>query len=161
MQDRFEQLLTEIPMGRILGIDYGQQRIGVALSDPSQMLSSTYKTFANKNSSAIVQEILSLVKEKNIVAIIVGMPYNMNGTMGEKAEEVTDFIEEIRKQCSIPVVPWDERWTTKSAHNQLINLGKSPSRNRELVDRVAAAIILQSFLDRLSHFRKKVQSLNL
>lgn len=146
----------EIPAGRILGIDYGRRRIGLALSDPSQTLASTLKTIQRHSTSSAVDEIGAVIKEHGIVAVVVGMPYHLNGTMGRTGEEVLRFLAEMARVCQLPVVSWDERWTTVSANKALLEAGKSPSKNRQRIDQIAAAFMLQSFLDRLSYLRRNL-----
>jgi len=153
-----ENEIAKLPSGRILGIDYGQKRVGLALSDPSQFLASTLKTI-NSKSTNVIQTIASIAHEESVVAIVIGLPYNMDGSIGRKGEDVKHFISALCEKVDIPVIQWDERWSTVSAHKELVGLGKSPSKNRHRVDQIAAAIILQSFLDRLKRIRQE-QSLD-
>jgi len=147
-------LLKDFPIGRILGIDYGKQRIGLSLSDPFQILSSTLYTLKNASVQKSINEILDIVIKREIVAIVVGLPINMNGSFGEIVKEVQNFIDILSKKSNVPVYSWDERWTTLSAEKSLIAKGKSPSKNRERIDQIAAAFLLQAFLDRLTNVRK-------
>ena len=155
MNSNRHELLDLNPVGRILCIDYGQQRIGLSASDPMQLLSSNLKTLANKGIKFVLDELADIIRNHSVVAIVVGMPYNMNGTIGERGMEVQEFIGILREKTGIPTVAWDERWTTISAHKTMHQMGKSPSKNRHKVDQIAASFILQSFLDRLSNLRRQ------
>lgn len=145
-----------IPSGRIMGVDYGQRRIGLALSDPTQTLSSSLMTITNKGINAVVAELRRIVTENSISAIVVGMPLNMNGSVGPRGEETIGFMNVINDRLQLPVIPWDERLTSVSAQQVLILSGKSPSRNKDKIDRIAAAILLQTFLDRLKILRSSM-----
>ncbi len=152
------QSMKRIPLGRILGVDYGRRRIGIAISDPSQVLATTLKTIEVLSRSALIKEIKRILQENHVVGVVVGMPYNLNGTVSKRGEEVVSFIDSLAKECKLPTFSWDERWTTVSAHKTLRELGKSPSKSRNKVDQMAAAFMLQSFLDRIGHLRKSVAS---
>ena len=142
-------------MGRILGIDYGEKRIGIAMCDPLQRLSSALCTINNTALKKSLGEIVNICSNQQVVAVIVGMPVNMDGSRGEKAEWIDQFIVKIQNRLpKTPVLPWDERWSTKSAENILHESGKSPSKHRHLIDQIAAEIILQSFLDRLDFMKR-------
>jgi putative Holliday junction resolvase len=145
-----------IPAGRIMGVDYGQRRIGLALSDPTQIVSSSLMTIANRGNNAVVLELRGIVSENSISAIVVGMPLNMNGSVGPRGKEAMDFMNVVSERLQLPVIPWDERWTSVSAQQVLIQSGKSPSRNKDKIDRIAAAILLQAFLDRLNILRSSM-----
>ena len=131
---------------RFLGIDYGSVRVGLALSDETGMLATPLETV--ENSKAIIR-IQTIVREKNVQMIIVGMPRNMNNSYGQKAEEVRRFIQLLEKQIVIPVKPWDERFTTQSVERMLIQTDISRKRRKEVIDKLAAQQILQSYLDSL------------
>jgi len=150
--------MKKIPLGRILGIDYGRRRTGIAMSDPSQILATTLKTIQGLSGPSLVSEIRGILEEHQIVSIVVGMPYNLNGTISKRGEEVVAFIDDLANECKLPVFSWDERWTTVSAHKTLRELGKSPSKSRHRVDQIAAAFMLQSFLDRLGRVRRNAIS---
>ncbi len=150
--------LHSVPCGRLLGIDYGQRRIGLALSDPSQFLSSTYKTIENKKSKTALKEISDIAVSQNISAIVIGLPLHMNGSVGERAQQVIQFQVDLAKQIDVPYFFWDERWSTASAEKSMLETGKSPSRNRDKIDQVAAAFILQSFLDRINYMRRNQET---
>ncbi|MBN2357251.1 Holliday junction resolvase RuvX [candidate division KSB1 bacterium] len=146
-------VLKRIPLGRILAIDFGQKRIGLAISDPSQILASPLCTLHRKGVNIPFDEISRMASEQQAVVIVVGNPLHMNGTRGEKAKEVAAFIENLFKHTELAIIPYDERWTTVSAEKSLKDRGKRPSRSRSQVDQIAAAFLLQSFLNRLAMHR--------
>lgn len=148
-----EENLKTIPPGRILGVDYGKTRIGLSLSDPMQIMASSLKTMANAKSATVVQDLAELVKEKQIIAMVLGRPVHMTGETSDMATQVETFAELLSQQIDIPIFYWDERWTTVSAEKLMHELGYSPSRQRHKIDQVAASFLLQNFLDRLASAR--------
>ena len=142
----------QIEPGRILGIDYGRKRIGLAQSDPFQMMASTLKTLPNSKLGA-VDNIASIVRENTISALVIGKPLHMSGDEGEMVKEVNDFAEKLENIIDKPIFLWDERWTTLSAEKLLIETGQSPSKSRDKIDQLAAAYLLQSFLDRMTFLK--------
>ena len=132
-------------MNPILGLDFGQARIGAAISDELQFLAHPLETIpANKQSLLRVAEIVS---EKKVDHVVVGMPRQMDGRIGAAANEVLQFVEKLRGILACPVVTWDERLTTAAAHRALRDAGKKTRHTRGYVDQVAAQMILQSYLD--------------
>lgn len=149
------EYLRAISPGRILGIDFGEKRIGLAISDPFQMMASTLETVQNKGMAASVAQIACLIQSHTICAIVIGRPLHMSGEqspMSQKAEAFARLFSEAKTDA--PVFLWDERWTTASAEKLLIETGKSPSQNRHKIDQIAAAYLLQSFLDRLDFIKR-------
>jgi putative Holliday junction resolvase len=133
---------------RWLGIDYGDVRIGLALSDELALLAHPAATLANNGSA--VANIRELVVQKKITGILVGVPRNMNGTFGPSAEKAKKFGEELGKQLPEQrLVFWDERLTTAEAQRLLHGAGKNIKSSRPVLDQVAAQILLQSYLDSL------------
>jgi putative Holliday junction resolvase len=110
------------------------------------MLAHPLETIPTK-SSDVLKRVLALATERSAQTIVVGMPRNMNGTFGPAAEKSKAFIEELRRETSIPVVSWDERMTTVSAQRALQEAGRNTRKQRPVIDQVAAQIILQSWLD--------------
>ena len=137
-------------MKRIMGIDYGTARIGVALSDELQMLAHPAETIALAKTADPVARIGTLVQEKNVERIIVGLPRHMNGTVGASAEDVRAFAKKL-EALGCEIRTWDERLSTVAAHRSLREAGKSTRQTRGYVDQVAAQILLQSYLDSLEH----------
>ena len=133
-------------MNRILGLDFGRARIGVAISDELQMLAHPLETIpANEEPASRVAEI---VREKQVDHVVAGIPRQMNGQIGTAATEVLEFVEKLRAILPCPVVTWDERLTTVAAHRALRDAGKKTRHTRRYVDQVAAQMILQTYLDR-------------
>ena len=113
-------ILKDLPSGRILAVDYGQKRIGLALSDPFQILSSPLCTLQNSGVKKSINDILDIVNKHQVIAIVIGLPFNMNGTVGKLAQEVQNFIDKLENKSKVSVYSWDERWTTVSAEKSLI-----------------------------------------
>lgn len=132
---------------RILGLDPGTKRIGVAISDELGMIAQPLEFIPAHPSDDAFARMKELIAEKQVDEIIVGMPRNMNGTLGPAAEKAQAFIEQIRERVSLPVREWDERLTTVQAQRVLIDAGTRRNKRKEKVDKMAAAILLQSYLD--------------
>jgi putative Holliday junction resolvase len=135
-------------MPRYLGIDYGEKRIGLALSDPTLIIAQAYKTLHFVSLKDLLQKIGNLVEELNINKIILGLPLSMKGSDSQKTKEVRVFGEKLSKTLTIPVIYFDERLSTVRAHQILKELGKKPSKSRQKVDQLAAQQILQTYLDK-------------
>lgn len=133
-------------MNRSLGIDLGDARVGVAVSDDLGMLAHPLETIQVKT-GRVMQRILEIAKEKETRTIVVGMPRNMDGTFGPAAVKAREFIEALKLETSCRVVPWDERLTTVSAQRSLHEAGKNARDQKAMIDQVAAQILLQSWLD--------------
>ncbi len=129
---------------RTLGIDYGSVRVGLALSDEIGMLAMPLETVENARA---FERILEVVAEKQVESIVVGMPRNMDGSYGPKAEEVRKFAERLKATVAIEIHFWDERLTTKSVERMLIEADVSRKRRKEVIDKLAAQQILQGYLD--------------
>lgn len=136
--------------GRVVAVDYGRRRIGVASSDPSGTLVSPRATVANADPpTEPPDELLRLLREIEPVEIVVGIPLEMDGTSGEMAGETRDFAGELRTEVEVPVVEWDERLTTEQARDFLREGGGSPTRRgreKGRLDRAAAAVLLRRYL---------------
>jgi len=132
---------------RILGIDFGSRRVGLALSDPSQTIATGYKTIQFNNS--IYDEIAAIVDLKEVAVIVIGLPISLKGGDSQKTEEVRRFSAELSKKVNVPVVFQDERFTSKDAMATMIamNTKQKQRRDKGKIDEMAAAIILQSYLN--------------
>lgn len=132
---------------RILAIDYGTVRIGIAISDPLRLIARALETCPN-NRNFIIQ-LRSFVHEYDIGMIVVGMPLNLKGKEERKAQEVRVFIDRIQKELTVPIRTWDERFTSTIAKDAMLEMGikKKKRREKSRVDQIAAAVLLQSFLD--------------
>ena len=132
---------------RILALDIGERRIGVALSDPSGLLATPLTTIHRRHHTADIDEVLRLVDEHDAERVVVGLPLELSGRRGTQAGRVSAFVRAMAERTQVPVETVDERYSTVQAQRQLRESGVKPSRNRARVDAAAAAIILQSYLD--------------
>ena len=132
-------------MKRVLGVDFGRVRIGLAISDELQLLAHPLETIAFGNKA--VPRIAEIVRDKNVERVVVGVPKLMSGVAGTAANEEMAFAEKLRAALSCEVVAWDERLTTVAAERALHDAGKKTRDTRGYVDQVAAQMILQGFLD--------------
>lgn len=134
---------------KYLGLDLGSRTLGIAVSDATGLIASTYKTIRhNEEYDRLLDEVKQLVDELKIGAIVLGFPKNMNNTIGPKGELSLEFKEKLEKILEIPIHLQDERLTTKSATDMLIMGNVSRKDRKKVVDSVAATIILQTYLDR-------------
>jgi putative holliday junction resolvase len=133
-------------MKAILGIDFGNARIGLAISDELLFLAHPLETVPS--TKAALPRIATIVRERNIDKIVVGIPRHMSGELGAAANDALQFVEKLRAQVSCDVVTWDERLTTVAANRALRDAGKTTRETRGYVDQVAAQMILQGYLDR-------------
>ena len=131
----------------ILGIDFGDSRTGFASSDALGLIASTVETFKEKNMKKVAQRAVELAKELGAENIALGYPKNMNGTVGDRGKKSKKLANEIKSLLDIPVILWDERLTTVSAHNLMNETNVRGEKRKDSVDKIAAAFILQSYLD--------------
>ena len=134
-------------MKRLLGIDLGKARVGLAISDELGFLAHPLETFSADKQKALLERIVAIVREKDVERVVVGLPRNMDGSMGPAAQEALAFVDQLRAKLSCPVATWDERLTTVAAHRALREAGRSTRTTRGQVDQVAAQMILQGYLD--------------
>ncbi|MFH0909487.1 MAG: Holliday junction resolvase RuvX [bacterium] len=134
-------------MGRILGVDYGARRIGFAVSDPTQIIASADEVVTIQNPGEAANRTAGKVRRTGAEEIVVGLPRNMDGSEGASAQKAREFVELLRKKTHVPVAMWDERLSTKSAHDILIEAGTRREKRKGLVDKIAAQIMLQNYLD--------------
>jgi putative holliday junction resolvase len=133
---------------RLLGIDHGESRIGLAISDELGSFAHPYRTL--QSSPQVVEEIRVIVERERLSGIIVGLPKNMNGTLGPSAAKAKAFGELLAKAMpSIKIQFWDERLTTQEAQRALHAAGKNAKQSKKMIDQVAAQILLQNYLDSL------------
>jgi putative holliday junction resolvase len=136
---------------RILGLDVGSKTIGVAISDPLGWTAQGITTIKRTKKDQDIEEIRKICKEYSVESIVVGLPKNMNGTIGDSGEKVLDFSEEIKETLELKVEMWDERLTTVAAHKAMLEADLSRGKRKKIVDKIAAIYILQGYLDRLSN----------
>lgn len=132
---------------RIMGLDVGEKRIGIAVSDLMGWTAQPHSVLVRRNLQADLEEIKKICTELEAEEIIVGMPRNMNGSLGPKAREIQDFAQKLQSFLKLPVGFWDERLSTVSAERILIQADVSRLKRRKVIDKMAAATILQSYLD--------------
>jgi putative Holliday junction resolvase len=133
-----------------LALDPGTKRIGVALSDEMGWIAQPLETFERRSIAADLQHIQQLVQDHEVDRVIMGMPFRLDGSVGPAAQQVEQFKTMLEGALTVPVIPWDERLTSKSAEAMLIEANVSRKKRKGAVDRVAAAILLQSYLESLS-----------
>lgn len=131
---------------RILGIDFGEKRVGIAISDPLCMIAMPLETIERKKIEEGINKILERFPVKHIV---IGYPLRTNGKKGKRAEQVEKFAKKIKGKFNIEITLWDERYSTVEAERIMKDMNRKPSREKERVDRIAASLILQSYLDSL------------
>ncbi len=136
---------------KILAVDYGDTRTGLAVSDRTEFLATPVGTITERNAQRLAQKVADAVKEQGAELIVVGLPINMNGTKGPRAEKCEEFAQMLRELVECPVEMWDERSTTVTAHNILNTTNVRGKARKAVVDTVAATIILEGFMD---HRRK-------
>lgn len=135
---------------RIMGLDFGSRTTGVAVSDPLRITAQGIETIVRKDENKLRQtcaRIEELIEEYQIEAIVLGYPKNMNNTVGERAEKTESFKEMLERRTGKPVILWDERLTTVAAERVLMESGVRRENRKAVIDKVAAALILQSYLD--------------
>lgn len=131
---------------KILAVDYGDSRTGLAICDEGEILASPLKTLFERNFDRCVEQTAQAAQESRAKLIIVGDPVNMNGTRGERSEKCTLFAEKLRELVEVPVRMWDERSSTVTAITYMNEINKRGKKRKEALDQAAAAVILESFL---------------
>ena len=142
---------------RIMGLDYGTVTVGVAISDALKITAQGIETIRRKEENKLrrtLARIEELVKEYEVDTIVVGLPKNMNNTIGERANKSVEFADMVRRRTGVEVVMWDERVTTVTAHNAMLEADISRKKRYDVVDKVAAVIILQNYLDYSSNDKR-------
>ncbi len=135
---------------RILGLDYGSKTVGVALSDPLGLTAQPLETIQRKEENKLrrtLARIEELVREYQVERIVLGFPRNMNHTIGERGEKTLIFRDMLERRTGLPVVLWDERLTTVAAERVLMESGVRRENRKEVIDQIAASLILQGFLE--------------
>ena len=134
---------------RFLGLDVGEKRIGIAISDPFGWSAQPVKTLHRQSDTTDFEEIADCVAENQVACLVVGLPKNMNGTIGSQGESVQAFAEELKTYLSaeVEVRFWDERLSSRSAERVLLEGNVSRKKRKDVIDKMAAVIILQNYLD--------------
>ena len=133
---------------RIMGLDIGSHTIGVAVSDELGITAQGLRTIRRKSKAEDLEEILKIIAQFEIVKIVVGLPKNTDGTLGKQAEVVFNWIKKFREKVQLPVVTWDERFTTIEATKVLLEADLSRKKRKKAIDKLAAVLILQGYMDR-------------
>lgn len=139
---------------RILGLDVGSKTIGVAISDPLGYTAQGITTIRRTKKEVDIEEVKKLCVEYSVETIVVGLPKNMNGSIGESGERMLELCEVLREATGIEVDTWDERLTTVAAHKSMIEGDLSRGKRKKIVDKIAATFILQGYLDRIRLSKK-------
>ena len=134
-------------MGRLLAIDYGARRVGLALSDPLKMIASPYRTIINKNNAILIEEIERIIAAEDVELTIMGLPLGMAGQKTEQTKKVEEFVDKLTDR-GIIIKYEDERWSSVAAKRSMKEQNIKSGYNKDLVDQTAAAIFLQQYLDR-------------
>lgn len=133
--------------GKVLAIDFGLRRVGIAVSDALRLLAHSRETFHYTSRQTLLEHLRAMVEAEEVTEIVVGWPRRLDGTVGGMAEEVRRFAKALAGKVTVPVICWDERLTSKQAERVLKNGGVAYSRSKSKVDQLAAVFILQSYLD--------------
>ena len=142
-------------IGPFLGMDLGEKRVGLSISDRTQSIASNYATLKMKKFSLFSLELQTIIDKEIICGIVIGLPLNMDGSEGPKCQSTRDFAKNFSKIVSLPITFWDERLTTVAAERSLLSADLSRKKRKRVVDSVAAVLILQNLLDRLKNIKQK------
>tara|TARA_Y100000996_G_scaffold114568_2_gene84971 strand:+ start:2262 stop:2678 length:417 start_codon:yes stop_codon:yes gene_type:complete len=134
-------------LSRILALDHGDKKIGVAISDPMKIIAKPLKIIINSNNNKVLDELKKLIVELNIEMILVGMPLTMKNNSSNQTVKVIEFIDYLKNHLSIQIKSYDERLTSKMATKSLIMQGIKTGHNKHEIDKTSAAIFLQNYLD--------------
>ena len=137
--------------GSLLGLDLGTKTIGVAVSDPDRKLAAPVVTIARARFTNDAERLLELAAERRVVGFVLGLPLNMDGSEGPRAQATRAFARNLAKLTALPIALWDERLSTAAVERVLIEADASRRKRKAVIDQHAAAYILQGALDRLSH----------
>ena len=140
-------------MGCIVGIDFGMRRVGISISDLNKKIALPLAVIERKNKTMILDEISKLIKDMDVERFVVGLPLRTDGKKSQMQKFVTSFISELEKFFNIDVVGWDERYTSVIAKNTLTSGNVKQKKQRKIIDKISAQLILQSYLDYLQYNR--------
>ena len=154
--DGFEDFAKNLPqMQALAGLDLGTVTIGVAVSDTFQSVATPLETIKRKKFTLDAEKLLAILPRRNIGAIVLGLPRNMDGTEGPRCQATRAFARNLSRLTELPIGFWDERLSTVAAERALLEADTSRKRRSEVIDHVAASYILQGALDRLGHLRRQ------
>ena len=150
--DDLSEFLSELPAtSALMGLDLGDKTIGIAVSDRMRSVATPLRTLTRSKFGVNADELEVLIKEREIGGLIIGLPINMDGSEGPRAQSTRAFARNLAQRGSVPIAFWDERLSTVAAERTLLEADTSRRRRAQVIDHVAAAFILQGALDRLSH----------
>lgn len=135
---------------RILGLDMGDRTIGVAVCDPLGYTAQGITTIRRNGTKSDLAELKKICQEYSVESIVIGLPKNMNGTLGESSNKVIEFSKILEEELKLPIKFWDERLTTVAAHKAMLEADLSRAKRKKIVDKIAAIYILQGYLDSIS-----------
>ncbi len=131
---------------RLMGIDYGDARVGIALSDPLMIMSQGYKTIKNDGTESLYEEIVAVIKEKEVTKIVIGLPKNMDNSQGFRTDATMEFADKLKTYTDVEIDFSDERLTTVSAHGFLNEMNVRGKKRKDTVDTLSAALILETYM---------------
>ncbi len=143
---------------RIMGLDIGSRTIGVAVSDELGITAQGLKTIRRKSSEEDLKELTQIIHQFEIKKLVVGLPKSMDGSLGKQAGIVFKWIKSIQKQLSLPIVTWDERLSTVGASKILLEADLSRKKRKGVIDKIAAVLILQGYMDQMRNRRDELLS---
>lgn len=150
MKSEFEQQAAMLgASGALFGLDLGEKTIGVAVCDPARTVATPVETIARRKFTLDAERLKTLAEARSVVGLVIGLPRNMDGTEGKRAQSARSFARNLARVLPLPVAFWDERLSTAAMERELIALDTSRRRRAELIDESAAAFILQGAIDRL------------
>ncbi len=132
---------------KVMGIDYGDVRIGIAFSDLTRLIASPYETYTRKNLSTDIDYLVKLIKDKDVKIVVFGLPLNMDGSEGERVVKTREFAKLLIEKVPVKIDFMDERLTSVSAENILLSANVRRDKRKQVIDKLAATIILQEYLD--------------
>jgi len=132
---------------RVLGLDVGEKHIGLAVSDGLGWTAQGLSTVIVQDKNSAISSIIKVIKENEVSEVVVGMPFNMDGSPGKKAQEIANFIEDLKKKIPLPIKIWDERLSSVEAEKLMLQADLSRRKRKRKVDKLAAQLILQGYLD--------------
>lgn len=149
MTDAPSPLADLHPAGKLMGLDLGTKTIGVAISDSLRMAATPVETIKRAKFTADAEKLLALIAKNNVTGIVMGLPLNMDGSEGPRAQSARAFVRNFRQKTDLPIVFWDERMSTMAVTRTMLEADLSRAKRAEVVDKLAASYILQGALDRL------------
>ena len=155
IHDTIESLAAVLPRdGALTGLDLGDKTIGVAVSDRRRSVATPLETIRRRKFTTDAERLLRIIEDRNLKGLILGLPRNMDGSEGPRAQSTRAFARNLSRVTDIPITFWDERLSTVAAERALLEADTSRARRKEIIDHVAAGYILQGALDRLAHLRR-------